>query len=385
MTKIVKRVEVATQGTLPGAKPPTRSDGGPAEAVDQFAQAGPSHYQTGTKTTAAGAVKGALVLGATPPVRMSSTLSLDKLRDLDLTTGPSPGRAAHLSAASGLVKLGDYLLISPDDENHLGIFTAGTNEPGTLLRLFPGDLPTDHDARKAAKPDLEALAFLDSAVCGFTHGAVLAIGSGSTDQRQRAALVPVGADGRPTDEVTVIDLSPLYRALAKALGELNIEGAAVSGDKLRLLQRGNGAEGVNAVIDLDLAGVGKALSRGRPLTDLLITSTCVVELGEAAGVPLTFTDATPLPDGRIVFTASAEASENTYEDGEVAGSAVGILDPEGRVVRVHPLAETVKVEGVDATLADNGDIDLLLVTDGDDAARPGELFATRLPARRSDA
>src|ERR1700752_5286310 len=46
------------------------------------------------------------------------------------------------------------------------------------------------------------------------------------------------------------DLAPLYTALEeKEIPDLNIEGAAVSGDSLRLLQRGNGRAGVNAVID----------------------------------------------------------------------------------------------------------------------------------------
>ncbi len=346
--------------------------------TDQFANGDPTHYAHKSEEPKRGTVTGALALGADPPVRMGPVLVLDKLRDLDLDAPPSPGRKAHLSAASGLVKRGDYLLISPDDENHLGIFAAVGNEPGALLRVFPGDLPGAHDARKAAKPDLEALAFLDPVVSESPHGAVLAFGSGSTEQRQRGALVPLAADGRPTGEVTIIDLSPLYRALAKRFGELNIEGAAASGDKLRLLQRGNGAKGVNAIIDLDLAGVGGALRRGRSLTDLLIGNTRIVELGEVAGVPLSFTDATPLPDGRIVFAASAEASQNTYEDGEVVGSAVGILDAKGHVERLHPLSQTVKVEGVDASLTANGDIDLLLVTDGDDPSRPGELFAARL-------
>jgi diguanylate cyclase (GGDEF)-like protein len=57
-------------------------------------------------------------------------------------------------------------------------------------------------------------------------------------------------------------LGPLHAALAEAVGgvdELNLEGAAVSGELLRLFQRGNGARGQGAIFDLDLAGVRRAL------------------------------------------------------------------------------------------------------------------------------
>ena len=45
------------------------------------------------------------------------------------------------------------------------------------------------------------------------------------------------------------------------------------------------------------------------------------DLGEIEGVELTFSDATPIAEQLIVFTASAEA-----EDGTICGSVVGTLD-----------------------------------------------------------
>jgi len=65
-----------------------------------------------------------------------------------------------------------------DDELHLGVFHATDAGPGHLMRLFPGRLPHPKAARKARKPDAEALTRLPP-FAGCPHGALLAIGSGS--------------------------------------------------------------------------------------------------------------------------------------------------------------------------------------------------------------
>ena len=39
----------------------------------------------------------------------------------------------------------------------------------------------------------------------------------------------------------------------------------------------------------------------------------------------------------LVFTASAEASQNTYEDGEILGSVVGTIDRGGEVRRLRTI------------------------------------------------
>jgi hypothetical protein len=49
-----------------------------------------------------------------------TVLLLNRLRDLDLIAATA-GRAAHVSAASGLVQIGDYLHVIIDDETHLAL------------------------------------------------------------------------------------------------------------------------------------------------------------------------------------------------------------------------------------------------------------------------
>ena len=99
---------------------------------------------------------------------------------------------AHLSAASALVRVAERLFVVADDELHLGVFDLGDPAAGRLVRLFEGSLPAEKKARKAAKPDLEALALLP-AMADFAQGALLALGSGSTPGRTRPSRGPARA------------------------------------------------------------------------------------------------------------------------------------------------------------------------------------------------
>jgi len=93
---------------------------------------------------------------------------------------------------------------------------------------------------------------------------------------------------------------------------------------------------------------------------------------------LSFTDGASLPDGGMVFTAVAEDTEDTYNDGACLGAAIGVAARDGAVRFLDRLDACHKVEGVSARV-DNDVIRLLLVTDADDAAIPGVLFSATIP------
>jgi hypothetical protein len=93
---------------------------------------------------------------------------------------------------------------------------------------------------------------------------------------------------------------------------------------------------------------------------------------------LSFTDAASLPDGSMVFTAVAEDTEDTYNDGACLGAAIGVAARDGTVRFIDRLDECHKVEGVTARV-DNNVIRLLLVTDADDPAIPASLFSATMP------
>jgi len=276
-----------------------------------------------------------------------------------------------MAAASGLVRAGSTLYVVADDELHLACFELEGRKPGELLRLFPGELPDGKKKRKRAKPDLEILVKLP-ATAAAPQGSLLALGSGSGPLRRRGALVELDAAYRPRGSPRVVDASNLFASLSKEVDDLNLEGAWVADDSLYCLQRGNRANAANVVIRLNLDDVLQSLLDGAPGPAPLALQP--MSLGECRGVPLSFSDACSLPDGRWVFTAVAEDTDSSYEDGSFAGAAIGLADAALRTLWIRPVHPALKIEGVDAR-EEAGRLHLLLVTDDDNPATPAGLYA----------
>jgi hypothetical protein len=305
-------------------------------------------------------------------------ITLTKIRDLNLFAAADAGRPLHVSAASGLVCLESFIYVIADDELHLGVFPSAGSEPGHLTRVIEGTLPHSKSDRKREKPDFEALTSLP-AFGDYPHGALLALGSGSRRNRYMGALLGLDVQGAVHGSPRVVDLSSLFAPLEDEFRALNIEGAVVCDDELRLFQRGNARHAENAVIRFQLSAVLGTLSSGRtdPIKPSMIHP---VDLGQVNGIPFGFTDAAALADGDMVFTAVAEDTDNTYDDGPCAGAAVGIVGDDGRLLSFRRLDQPYKVEGVSARM-DGDVIRLLLVTDADDAAIPAGLFSATMEYR----
>lgn len=279
---------------------------------------------------------------------------ITRLQPLTYADGGAPDddRPPHVRAASAIRRQGDRLIVVQDDINVLALHRDGLVE-ALLLPRGEGGLRAFGDDRgnKRAKMDLEACAALPD-------GRLIAFGSGSTRRRDRLVLVEHDTPPR------IVDATPLYRGLRAATAfsgsELNLEGALVVGDRLRLFQRGNGTarEGllpVSATADLDLvaflawldgAATGSGVAPG--LVDI-----AVFDLGTLAGTPLGFTDAALTTDGRVAFVACAEASPDTFNDGEVAGCRFGFIDGDDvrtcDVVDAEGAPAVIKLEGLEST------------------------------------
>jgi hypothetical protein len=303
----------------------------------------------------------------------SSMITLTKIRELNLPE--VAGGPVHLSAASGLVCLHSFIYVVADDELHLGVFGKADREPGHLIRLFDGALSDSKPDRKKQKPDLEALTLLP-AYGEYRHGALLALGSGSKLNRRMGALLRLDARGAVHGVPRVVDLSPIFAALDDEFAAVNIEGAVVSGDELRLFQRGNKRHTESAIIRFKLSALLDALISGQSgaINPHAINP---FDLGQVEGIPLHFTDAAALPDGDMVFTAIAEDTDDSYNDGPCVGAAVGVAGDDGTLRRLHRLDRPYKVEGVDARV-DGDAVRLLVVTDADDAAIPASLLSATM-------
>ena len=260
----------------------------------------------------------------------------------------------RLSAASALVCQGQSLWLLADDALVLQRYSLSGAWQAEQI-LLPGTLPVDAKQRKPLKPDFEALLSLPD-------DRLLALGSGSTERRCRGCLVEA-------DSVRVIDLSPLYQALAGHFQELNIEGGVVCRGQLLLAQRGNGRGRENAVVLLDLSRVLRDLENGQ-LSAATLLQIVPLQLPELDGVPLSLTDLSVAPSGALYFSATAEATESSYLDGACVGSVLGCLDEHLAIVELTLLRPAVKIEG----LAFQADGRPLLVADADDPAIASPLF-----------
>jgi hypothetical protein len=297
-------------------------------------------------------------------------LTLHPLRRLGVDPASHPRRQSHLSSASGLVCTHGRAYVIADDEQHLGVFD-GLQSPGRLVRLLEGELPNDKKDRKRAKADFEVLLALPASAAR-PHGALLALGSGSRPNRERGVVMALGAHGAPVGPATTLDLAPWYASLHRRFDELNIEGGLHVGDCLLLLQRGHQGAAVNASVHFDFGEVMDWIDGRRAMPPDPVAEHRFA-LGDAGGVPFCFTDGASLPDGRWLFTAVAEATDDAYADGPCAAAAVGLVDREGRLQSMRTLSPPHKVEGLAARLA-NGAIELCLVSDADDPATPSQLF-----------
>jgi hypothetical protein len=299
-------------------------------------------------------------------------LHLHQLRELDLEEPSRPGRPAHLSAASGVVRRGDFVYVIGDDEVHLGVFRLSSNRPGRLQRVLAGDLPADHAKRSGLKPDLEALTVLPPFE-GHPYGALLGLGSGSAPERDRGFVCRLAADGSLADQPEELSLAPLYRLLREHVAELNVEGAATMGERLWLLHRGASQEASNFVVELSLERLLYSIRDDRCLDVEELEAVRRYDLGDIDGVELTFSDATPIADQLLVFTASAEA-----DDGRIRGSVVGTLALDGGVQRLRTIDRRWKVEGVHAAI-DTGVLDFTFVCDQDDPDASAPLLSATMP------
>jgi len=205
---------------------------------------------------------------------------------------------------------------------------------------------------------------------------LIALGSGTTAERRRGVVFALDANGALEGLPRTLDLSPLLVPLANEFSEINIEGAVLTEGELRLLQRGNRQEPDNAVVAFQLGPVLDALGTGRT-GHIAPSSVLRFRLGQVDDVPLTVTDGAALPVGGLVISAVAEDTGDAYNDGACVGAAIAILDAAGRVCRLDLLDRPYKMEGVDARV-EGQELDLLLVTDGDDASIPAGLYSARL-------
>lgn len=299
------------------------------------------------------------------------SLPLRSLRELLLNDEAERG---HLSAASGMWIGHDTLYVVADDGLELGVFSLQDNQPGHSLQMIPGVLPVEAKQRKAAKPDLESLTCLPAST-RYPYGALLALGSGSTEQRQRGVLWPFNQQQQLQGKPQVFCLRAFYAPLQQVFADLNIEGVVIHDESLKLWQRANNQHRQNAVVEYRLSDLYGALDTPQQACTIQPQRIDYYDLGEVAGVPLTFTDAYALADGACLFTAAAENTDNSYLDGECVAAAIGLIDTQRQLRWLKPVQPIHKLEGISAE-QQGEQLRIYLVSDADNPDTSAQLFET---------
>jgi hypothetical protein len=256
----------------------------------------------------------------------------------------------RLTAASGLVLRNGRFYCVADDELSLLSFPRTQSGSFEVLPLIPGVLPEEPRERKRRKPDFEALVHLPES------DDLLCLPSGSTSTRVLGARVD------PGHQVRLLRFERSYESLRQLFPELNIEGAVVIDDRIRLFQRGNGKLRQNAIVDISLEAFLADRCESPVVREISLGGG---EHGRVWG----FTDAWRA--GNVIwFLAAAESSESTYLDGEFLGARLGKMNLKGEVIEWTPLDIPEKPEG----LVVDGD-EIFVVTDADDRSRCSGFFA----------
>lgn len=264
-------------------------------------------------------------------------------------------------AGSGLIRDRDGLWAVGDDLHHL-IHIPWGEGIAEGHRMFPGDLPLDFAARKAVKPDTEA--FFEITRRG-DEAVWLAMPSGSKPNRVKGAVIRKSS----RLEINERDFSPLYEVLSSKISDLNIEGATLWKEHLVFFQRGNGPSRTNALITVKLKDFISGFKSGEIDSEAFRIDP--VDLGEWDHAAITFTDGFA-HRGHLIFTAAAERTDSTYEDGEVVGSVVGIWD--GARARILGRLAGAKIEGLALEQATETEMTCYAITDTDHESRPSQLL-----------
>mgnify|MGYP000984665320 CR=1 FL=1 len=115
------------------------------------------------------------------------------------------------------------------------------------------------------------------------------------------------------------------------------------------------------------------MAREDSLDPSLLVSVRAVDLGALEDVPLALTDLAVDARGRLWFSAAAEDTASTYDDGPCKGSVIGLLDADFGVASSVTIPGTVKVEGIcfnGEAHAEEG----FLVADPDDPTKRAPLY-----------
>lgn len=242
-----------------------------------------------------------------------------------------------IGAASGIVFQNDSLFLVSDNSGYL--FEQKLDKSPLIKHLLIKDASVNIEKKR--KPDFEAITLIGEELHIF--------GSGSTINRNKKIIYNLN-----TKKVKENDFSSIYQELKSKFkmsdDDLNIEGALYINETLLLFQRGNGLTSKNGIFKIGTENQYEFFP---------------ISLPKIKHVETSFTDAV-LIENKIYFLAAAEDTVSTYEDGEVLGTIMGIMNSETfEIERQIQLSPTHKLEGLTLFEKKENQLTFLLCEDND--------------------
>ncbi len=277
-----------------------------------------------------------------------------------------------VSAASGAEFYKDHLYVISDNTEGISICDLKGNLT-ELISLSEG-YSADEVIEKKHKSDYEACTLISRNHSDY----LLIVGSGSKkENRTKAKLVSL--DG--SKKVENFDLADFYEKMRNEcqikFDDFNIEALAAYDNKLFFFNRGTNQ--ILIVKERDFFHFFEL--EDKDFKCKLIQ----LELDKIDGVSAGISGASISEDGLLVISASAEETDNWYDDGEIAGSSIGIiqisdLEKNNRIQMISLKKKgqflKTKIESVAIQSIDDKKAKLFLVSDNDGKA--SELFQVEL-------
>lgn len=264
-----------------------------------------------------------------------------------------------IPSGSGIIKSGNMYYVIGDDSPFL--FSLN-KEFKTIAktRLLDSVQFSDERIIKSIKPDFEALEMVGE------HEAVV-FGSGSRSPQRNVFMRILLKD---SFSIETYDISGFYENLRHFPilhdSELNIEATAFHNNQIFLFNRKK-----NLVIRFEY---NELLAYLRGETAFPKPEIKSFALPTINGIEAGFSGATALKgEAKIIFTASVENTNNAYDDGDILGSFIGMIDISNNNIsddfnyceipntETHLKVESVTVEKETAS----GKTEVILITDDD--------------------
>lgn len=263
-----------------------------------------------------------------------------------------------IPSASGIVKFKDLFYLIGDDSPYLFCIDNNFKLLSKTL-IYSREKSQDGIIAKIDKPDFEAMEMISDTE-------MLVFGSGSkSPERDVCVWVEIGEESIDFKQYDISEFYAYLKNLDIMKGhELDIEGLAVYSEKLFLLNRAR-----NIIFSFPLKDF-MAYCRGN--SGIPMPQTKYFDLPKIDGLQSGFSGATFLTNN-LIFTSSVEDSPNTYDDGEIFGSFLGLLkyqndeflgDP--YIAQIPNPGFPLKVESVilDKVVSES-EIEVVVVTDND--------------------